>query len=254
MLLRRITKHVKDQNWTAVALDFVIVVIGVFIGLQAANWNNANTERLERERLLSELQLDLSADADEMADIIETATYRISVIDYLLDTASITDTFESNTLTLSYQGGEAQPGQSGAEIPEYQPDDETAFVQAVTFIRTFDGNEHTYQTLIHTGGLRLIKDRDLAREIQSYYANAMEVQDLENRVYDGRRTMTDALQALGLERERKISRQALAEIISANPQLRAGMQDWRYLSYNQRVAVQKLEARAQKLEKRLAAR
>ena len=29
MLLRRITQHVKDQNWFAVAVDFVIVVIGV---------------------------------------------------------------------------------------------------------------------------------------------------------------------------------------------------------------------------------
>lgn len=29
MLLRRITQHVKDQNWTAVALDFCIIVIGI---------------------------------------------------------------------------------------------------------------------------------------------------------------------------------------------------------------------------------
>ena len=41
MLLRRITKHVKDQNWFAVGIDFVIVVVGVFIGLQVANWNEA---------------------------------------------------------------------------------------------------------------------------------------------------------------------------------------------------------------------
>lgn len=32
MLLRRVIEHVKAQNWTAVALDFVIVVVGVFIG------------------------------------------------------------------------------------------------------------------------------------------------------------------------------------------------------------------------------
>ena len=31
MLLRRITKHVKDQNWFAVFIDFLIVVVGVFI-------------------------------------------------------------------------------------------------------------------------------------------------------------------------------------------------------------------------------
>jgi hypothetical protein len=30
MILRRISAHVKDQNWFAVGVDFVIVVIGVF--------------------------------------------------------------------------------------------------------------------------------------------------------------------------------------------------------------------------------
>ena len=59
MLLRRITQHVKDQNWFAVALDFVIVVAGVFIGIQVANWNaarsDARTERLLLERLHDEI-------------------------------------------------------------------------------------------------------------------------------------------------------------------------------------------------------
>ena len=44
MLLRRITKHVKDQNWFAVGIDFAIVVVGVFMGLQVANWNEARTD------------------------------------------------------------------------------------------------------------------------------------------------------------------------------------------------------------------
>lgn len=51
MLLRSITKHIKEQNWTAVTLDFVIVVIGVVIGIQVANWNEgrvANKERAEQ--------------------------------------------------------------------------------------------------------------------------------------------------------------------------------------------------------------
>jgi hypothetical protein len=33
MILRRITQHVREQNWTAIAIDFVIVVTGVFIGI-----------------------------------------------------------------------------------------------------------------------------------------------------------------------------------------------------------------------------
>lgn len=34
MLLRRITEHVKNQNWFAVALDFLIVVVGLLIVFQ----------------------------------------------------------------------------------------------------------------------------------------------------------------------------------------------------------------------------
>ena len=39
MLLRRVTEHVKAQNWFAVGIDFIIVVVGVFIGIQVSNWN-----------------------------------------------------------------------------------------------------------------------------------------------------------------------------------------------------------------------
>lgn len=37
MLLRSVTRYVKDQNWFDVFIDFMIVVIGVFIGIQVAN-------------------------------------------------------------------------------------------------------------------------------------------------------------------------------------------------------------------------
>jgi hypothetical protein len=39
MILRRLTRHVCERNWTAVALDFLIVMVGVFVCLQVANWN-----------------------------------------------------------------------------------------------------------------------------------------------------------------------------------------------------------------------
>ena len=59
MLLRRITQHVKDQNWFAVFLDFLIVVLGVFMGLQVQNWAGEQGRRqLElnyTERLHSEV-------------------------------------------------------------------------------------------------------------------------------------------------------------------------------------------------------
>ncbi len=47
MLLRRMITHVKAQNWTAVALDFVIVVIGVGVALMAEQWLSGSQQRAE---------------------------------------------------------------------------------------------------------------------------------------------------------------------------------------------------------------
>ena len=58
MLLHRITEHVKDQNWFAVGLDFLIVVVGVFIGIQVNNWNVARGEQADAAIVLEQLEQD----------------------------------------------------------------------------------------------------------------------------------------------------------------------------------------------------
>ncbi|HEV7490046.1 MAG TPA: hypothetical protein VGO25_04525, partial [Rhodanobacteraceae bacterium] len=39
MILRRFTAGMKRQDWSAVAIELIVVIAGVFIGLQASNWN-----------------------------------------------------------------------------------------------------------------------------------------------------------------------------------------------------------------------
>lgn len=56
MLLRRITEHTKDQNWFAIGIDFAIVVVGVFIGIQVSNWNESLGFEKREETLMSELR------------------------------------------------------------------------------------------------------------------------------------------------------------------------------------------------------
>lgn len=58
MILRSVTKHVKDQNWFAVGLDFFIVVVGVFFGLQVSNWNAERFERTQERDYLVRLHGD----------------------------------------------------------------------------------------------------------------------------------------------------------------------------------------------------
>ncbi|MGI9264274.1 MAG: hypothetical protein ACR2QU_05060 [Gammaproteobacteria bacterium] len=61
MLLRRLTQHINDQNWFAVGLDFAIVVVGVFIGIQVANWNDARAFDGKEKQLLIELKREIEA-------------------------------------------------------------------------------------------------------------------------------------------------------------------------------------------------
>lgn len=62
MLLRRIIDHFRKQEWTAIGIDFVIVVVGVFIGIQAADWNEARAENVRAHDILGRFQDDLQAD------------------------------------------------------------------------------------------------------------------------------------------------------------------------------------------------
>ncbi len=64
MILRRVIEHVKIQNWTAVAIDFVIVVVGVFIGIQVSNWNDVRKERMLEREYLQRLSSDIGLSAD----------------------------------------------------------------------------------------------------------------------------------------------------------------------------------------------
>jgi hypothetical protein len=60
MLLRRMTQHVRDQNWFAVGLDFLIVVVGVYMGVLLGNWNGTRQQRAlydqSYDRMIVEIQ------------------------------------------------------------------------------------------------------------------------------------------------------------------------------------------------------
>jgi hypothetical protein len=68
MILRRVIAHCRRQEWTAIVLDFLIVVIGVFIGIQVSNWNAARVDEGRAHAYLERIILDLDADLAALAD------------------------------------------------------------------------------------------------------------------------------------------------------------------------------------------
>jgi len=66
MILSSVTKHVKDQNWFAVFVDFIIVVVGVFVGIQVSNWNQTQQDRVTEFQYIKRIQQDLLATEKDM--------------------------------------------------------------------------------------------------------------------------------------------------------------------------------------------
>lgn len=60
MMLRRVIEHFKHQEWTAIGIDFVIVVVGVFIGIQVSNWNQERVTDKAAAVFAGRLRADLS--------------------------------------------------------------------------------------------------------------------------------------------------------------------------------------------------
>ena len=69
MILRRLSTAFRKQDWFTVAVETLIVVFGVFIGLQVNNWNAERVSRSDATDLSSRLHVEAE---DTRADI---ATY-----------------------------------------------------------------------------------------------------------------------------------------------------------------------------------
>ena len=74
MLLKRINSHIKKQDWLAVSLDLVVVIFGIFIALQATDWNNERLNKIEEDKYLTRL-------FDDFTQSINDNQYAIEVIE-----------------------------------------------------------------------------------------------------------------------------------------------------------------------------
>jgi len=60
MRIRSLTQHLREQNWFAVVLDFVIVVVGILIAFQITNWSGAQQNDIQAQRFLERLEQDFN--------------------------------------------------------------------------------------------------------------------------------------------------------------------------------------------------
>ena len=146
MIFRRLKAHVEKENWFAVAIDFAIVVIGVFIGIQVANWNEANArQRAAFESLESVLR-------DVESDIEHFQTQSVFWEQVIRE--------GQKALSATPVGSDEDPSSWPTLLAFHNASqyDQVTFKQAA------------YAEFLNTGQFRLIRDDDLRDQLQQYYA------------------------------------------------------------------------------------
>jgi len=145
MILSRISRAVREQNWFAVALEFVIVIAGVVIGFQVTGWADSRAESDRAELYFDRLVDDLEENESRFRGSHE---FRASVrnlgeeaLGFAAHPETITDPWR---VVLAYFNA-SQSG--GAEMVS-----------------------STYSEMVATGDFRLIDNLELRGRLSAYYS------------------------------------------------------------------------------------
>ncbi len=141
MILQSLSKAIREQNYYAVALEFIIVIAGVVIGFQIQDWNEGRSERAREAEYL--LRLDA-----EMTAVVEDFDSATSALDAYF-----------NWITLFFEGvregdpAKAQQGSWG--------------LNAITDVEIITIEPAALREMISAGDLKLIQNAELRSDLAS---------------------------------------------------------------------------------------
>ncbi len=156
MILRRLTIAFRKQDWFTVAVEIMIVVVGVFVGLQAHNWNDARRDAETETLYLARLQQELS----EMSSLAHAESDNVRHANELI--VQVSNFFETG------EGIEALNETHCAAVARSH-----VFAGAVFY-------PPTIKELIATGRIVLIRDNALRTAILSFDGANTEITQLRS--------------------------------------------------------------------------
>ncbi|WP_394172167.1 hypothetical protein [Thalassotalea litorea] len=136
MLTSNIISHLKNQNWLAAIIDFIIVVSGIFVAIQVNSWNEGRVSKQQEKVILEQLYSDFSDNVDSVSSMALFHKNKASELDYVIDMVA-TDNLEPT----SERAGNA--------------------LMSMFQMPPISASMGTYKSLIATGDIGLIQDQEL---------------------------------------------------------------------------------------------
>ena len=146
MSLRSLARHLRARDWTAVAIEVLIVIVGVFIGLQVSNWNETRKENERGREYLQRLHDELLQDADTLTLISKFWT----------------QVQADGAAALAYaEDGELLQGSAWRTLLAYHQ---------ASQVWPYRKPDVTFQEIRSTGNLLLIRNAELRDKIARHYS------------------------------------------------------------------------------------
>ena len=147
MILRKLSQSLKEQNWTAIWIEFFLLVAGVFLGIQAANWNEQRSIERKAKVFTERLREDL----------------RVEVWRFAALNSYYEDVVANAKATMGALEGRAEMTNEALLIAAYRATQYSEFLQ---YRATFD-------ELTSTGNIGLIADVQLRRMATETYGTKL---------------------------------------------------------------------------------
>lgn len=80
MILRRLAESIRSQDWFVVVIEILIVVVGIFLGLQVDDWNQQRKDQSDEQVFLQRLHADLLLAEDLSARVRDRRLDRVQVM------------------------------------------------------------------------------------------------------------------------------------------------------------------------------
>lgn len=165
MILRRLSTALRKQDWFTVLIETLIVVLGVFLGLQLGNWNAARADRDREMQIVSDMLADIEIDRKQYANAMALATRRIAAVTTSLEEAGLPP------LSFDYDLPNADAVNYNFDLLG-RASTETLYPQhlwtnvVVGYFPT--PSTSTYDAMVGSGEIRVMRNRELVRSIQLY--------------------------------------------------------------------------------------
>lgn len=181
MILRRVIRHFRNQEWTAIFLDFVIVVVGVFVGLQVQQWSEARAERNLEKEILANITEDIKRDVQELTIAISITRINIQSTNYAL--------LKSGHEAITPRQFPSKFGWFVADlnlpsVPAEKKEEEAQRLWSDIVFKYYPTqSDMAFEALSANGRLGLIQDRQLVRELQAYRHGWIDIETSQNLTY-----------------------------------------------------------------------